>query len=153
MSSSSPNQFVLDTIITALQTEPQFNVIRVWKADAYESTRITCYPYISSVQYRNEMENNTSSGYSIANVEIICQCIIESDPSGSGIAQERASMIAMLAKHAIESFDLDSLDANTDMYFTTKIVAMTVDGNTGTFNVNDNRIQLGISSTIWFHIA
>lgn len=153
MASSSPVQFLLDTVVDALQSEPEFSVIRVWKSDAYESSRVTVYPYIASVVYANDLEDASATGLSTANVEVVCQCIVESDPSGLGIAQERASMIAMLVKHALESYDLETLESNQDLYYTTNIIGMTVDGNTGTFNVNDNRIQLGVACTIYFATA
>ena len=150
MASSSPMQFILDTVVSALESEPTFNVVRIWRADAYESSRITVYPYISTIQYTNTDESGYNGGYARAALEVMCHAIVPADMQGSGRSSEVVGDIAMKVKHALESFDCDSLKPNVDIYYRTKIAMMIVDGHIGNYNVGDNRVQLGVAATIFF---
>lgn len=150
MPSTSPTQFVLDTIVDALQSEPTFNVVRIWRNDQTMTSNTLVYPYVTTVQYNNEAENGASDPLTRASVEIICSAIVENDTTGSGKSQELAGLIAARVKKAIESYDINTLPANVDQYFTTSIVAMFVDGHVGNFNINDNRIQLGVACTVLY---
>lgn len=150
MASSSPMQFIIDTVVTALEAEPLFNVVRIWRADANESTRVTIYPYISTVQYNNMDETGYNSGYARAAVEIMCSALVSSDAYGMGTSTELAGQIAMRVKHALESFDLDEYDDNVDEFYRTRIAVMTVDGHLGNYNIGDNRLQLGVAATVIF---
>lgn len=150
MASSSPMQFILDTVIQALQAEPSFNVVRIWRADAYESNRITVYPYISTIQYTNMDESGYNSGYARAALEVMCSALVPADVQGAGKSSEVVGDIAMKVKHALESFNCDTHPSNVDVYYTTRIAMMMVDGHIGNYNVGDNRVQLGVAATIYF---
>lgn len=150
MPSSSPTQYVLDTIVDALSTEPSFNVVRIWRSDASDPTRVTVYPYLGPVTYTTELEDYAQTGYSRAVVEILCSTLVESDPMGVGKTQEKTGLIAMLVKHALETYDYAALGSNQDQYYTTRIMGIVVDGHIGNFNVNDNRLQIGVAATAVF---
>lgn len=150
--STSSSQFILDTIISTLEVDPDLNVVRVYRPDASDSTRTTVYPYIVSIQYRNDLEDSSSDGYCRANVEIICSSLVESDPSGQGYSAERAGLIVSKLKYLLENIDLFSIDENVDQYYRTKIDAIVVDGHIGNFNNNDSRITLGVATSVFFRM-
>lgn len=148
----SPMQYVMDTIVDALSTDPELSVRRIWRPDAYESTRVLCYPYISQMQYDADAENGLGLGLGRALVEVMCNAMVESDPSEQGIATERAGDIAARVKYAIESYDLGEISGNTDTRFATQIVAMHCDGHVGNFNIGSNKVQMGIALTVTYLI-
>lgn len=148
----SPMQYVMDTIVDALSTDPELSVRRIWRADAYESTRVLCYPYISQMQYDADAENGLGLGLGRALIEVMCNAMVESDPSEQGIATERAGDIAARVKYAIESYDLGEISGNTDTRFATQIVAMHCDGHVGNFNIGSNKVQMGIALTVTYLI-
>lgn len=152
MPSTSPTQFVLDTVVAALQTETTFSIVRIWRNDQQASNKTLVYPYVSMVTYNNDAENGNSDPLCRANVEIMCSANVESDTLGSGKSQEQASLIAARVKYRLETYNVNALPANVDAYFTTNIVAMIVDGHVGNFNINDNKIQLGVACTVWYTI-
>jgi hypothetical protein len=147
---SSSSQFILDTIISALEAESSFNVVRIWRNDSSDPNRANVYPYVGAIQYTNEQEDLSFSGYCRAQVEILCSSIVESDPSGLGKSQEKAGLLATQVKHALESFDLENHPENVDLYYRTRILGIIVDGHIGNFNIGDNRIQIGIAVTVIF---
>jgi hypothetical protein len=148
----SPMQYVMDTIVDALSSDPELSVRRIWRPDAYESTRVLCYPYISQMQYDADAENGLGLGLGRALVEVMCNAMVESDPSEQGIATERAGDIAARVKYAIESYDLGEISGNTDTRFATQIVAMHCDGHVGNFNIGSNKVQMGIALTVTYLI-
>ena len=147
----SPMQYVIDTIVDALSSDPELSVRRIWRPDAYESTRVLCYPYISQMQYDSDAENGMGLGLGRALVEVMCNAMVESDPSEQGIATERAGDIAARIKYAIETYDVSS-SYNEDSRFATQIVNMFCDGHVGNFNVGSNKVQMGIALTITYLI-
>ena len=147
----SPMQYVIDTIVDALSTDPELSVRRIWRPDAYESTRVLCYPYISQMQYDSDAENGMGLGLGRALVEVMCNAMVESDPSEQGIATERAGDIAARIKYAIETHDLSN-SYNEDSRFVTQIVNMFCDGHVGNFNVGSNKVQMGIALTVTYLI-
>ena len=147
----SPMQYVIDTIVDALSTDPELSVRRIWRPDAYESTRVLCYPYISQMQYDSDAENGMGLGLGRALVEVMCNAMVESDPSEQGIATERAGDIAARIKYAIETHDL-SQSYNEDSRFVTQIVSMFCDGHVGNFNIGSNKVQMGIALTVTYLI-
>lgn len=153
MPSSSPMQFIVDTVVSALQAEPTFNVVRIWRADAYESMRTTVYPYVSTMQYSNSDESSYNTGYARAAVEIMCNALVPADLQGAGRSTEVVGDIAMRVKYALESFDCDAHAANQDVYYRTRIISIIVDGHVGNYNIGDNRVQLGVAATVYFSIS
>lgn len=147
----SPMQYVIDTIVDALSSDPELSVRRIWRPDAYESTRVLCYPYISQMQYDSDAENGMGLGLGRALVEVMCNAMVESDPSEQGIATERAGDIAARIKYAIETHDLSN-SYNEDSRFATQIVNMFCDGHVGNFNVGSNKVQMGIALTVTYLI-
>ena len=147
----SPMQYVIDTIVDALSSDPELSVRRIWRPDAYESTRVLCYPYISQMQYDSDAENGMGLGLGRALVEVMCNAMVESDPSEQGIATERAGDIAARVKYAIETHDL-SESYNRDSRFETQIIAMFCDGHVGNFNIGSNKVQMGIALTVTYLI-
>lgn len=147
----SPMQYVVDTIVDALSSDPELSVRRIWRPDAYESTRVLCYPYISQMQYDSDAENGMGLGLGRALVEVMCNAMVESDPSEQGIATERAGDIAARIKYAIETHDLSN-SYNEDSRFVTQIVNMFCDGHVGNFNVGSNKVQMGIALTVTYLI-
>lgn len=147
----SPMQYVIDTIVDALSADPELSVRRIWRPDAYESTRVLCYPYISQMQYDSDAENGMGLGLGRALVEVMCNAMVESDPSEQGIATERAGDIAARIKYAIETHDLSN-SYNEDSRFATQIVNMFCDGHVGNFNVGSNKVQMGIALTVTYLI-
>lgn len=147
----SPMQYVVDTIVDALSSDPELSVRRIWRPDAYESTRVLCYPYISQMQYDSDAENGMSLGLGRALVEVMCNAMVESDPSEQGIATERAGDIAARIKYAIETYDVSN-SYNEDSRFATQIVNMFCDGHVGNFNVGSNKVQMGIALTVSYLI-
>lgn len=147
----SPMQYVIDTIVDALSSDPELSVRRIWRPDAYESTRVLCYPYISQMQYDSDAENGMGLGLGRALVEVMCNAMVESDPSEQGIATERAGDIAARIKYAIETHDLSD-SYNEDARFVTQIVNMFCDGHVGNFNVGSNKVQMGIALTVTYLI-
>ena len=147
----SPMQYVIDTIVDALSSDPELSVRRIWRPDAYESTRVLCYPYISQMQYDSDAENGMSLGLGRALVEVMCNAMVESDPSEQGIATERAGDIAARIKYAIETYDVSN-SYNEDSRFATQIVNMFCDGHVGNFNVGSNKVQMGIALTVTYLI-
>lgn len=147
----SPMQYVIDTIVDALSSDPELSVRRIWRPDAYESTRVLCYPYISQMQYDSDAENGLGLGLGRALVEVMCNAMVESDPSEQGIATERAGDIAARIKYAIETYDVSN-SYNEDSRFATQIVNMFCDGHVGNFNVGSNKVQMGIALTITYLI-
>lgn len=148
---SNPMQYVIDTVIDALTADPELSVRRVWRPDAYESTRVLCYPYISQMQYDSDAENGMGLGLGRALVEVMCNAMVESDPSEQGIATERAGDIAARIKYAIETHDLSD-SYNEDARFVTQIVNMFCDGHVGNFNIGSNKVQMGIALTVTYLI-
>lgn len=148
---TNPMMHILDTVIEALQSDPELSVRRIWRPDAYESTRVLCYPYISQMQYDADAENGMSLGLGRALVEVMCNAMVESDPSEQGIATEKAGDIAARIKYAIETHDL-SQSYNEDPRFQTQIINMFCDGHVGNFNVGSNKVQMGIALTITYLI-
>lgn len=149
---SNPMQYVIDTVIDALTQDEELSVRRVWRPDAYESTRVLCYPYISQMQYDADAENGLGLGLGRALVEVMCNAMVESDPSEQGIATERAGDIAARVKYAVESYDLAAIAGNTDARFATQIVAMHCDGHVGNFNIGSNKVQMGVALTVTYLI-
>lgn len=147
----SPMQYVVDTIVDALSSDPELSVRRIWRPDAYESTRVLCYPYISQMQYDSDAENGMGLGLGRALVEVMCNAMVESDPSEQGIATERAGDIAARIKYAIETYDVTN-SYNEDSRFATQIVNMFCDGHVGNFNVGSNKVQMGIALTVTYLI-
>ena len=147
----SPMQYVVDTIVDALSSDPELSVRRIWRPDAYESTRVLCYPYISQMQYDSDAENGMGLGLGRALVEVMCNAMVESDPSEQGIATERAGDIAARIKYAIETHDLSN-SYNEDSRFVTQIVNMFCDGHVGNFNIGSNKVQMGIALTVTYLI-
>lgn len=147
----SPMQYVVDTIVDALSSDPELSVRRIWRPDAYESTRVLCYPYISQMQYDSDAENGMGLGLGRALVEVMCNAMVESDPSEQGIATERAGDIAARIKYAIETYDVSN-SYNEDSRFATQIVNMFCDGHVGNFNVGSNKVQMGIALTVTYLI-
>ena len=147
----SPMQYVIDTIVDALSSDPELSVRRIWRPDAYESTRVLCYPYISQMQYDSDAENGMGLGLGRALVEVMCNAMVESDPSEQGIATERAGDIAARIKYAIETYDVSN-SYNEDSRFATQIVNMFCDGHVGNFNVGSNKVQMGIALTVTYLI-
>ena len=147
----SPMQYVIDTIVDALSSDPELSVRRIWRPDAYESTRVLCYPYISQMQYDSDAENGMGLGLGRALVEVMCNAMVESDPSEQGIATERAGDIAARIKYAIETHDLSN-SYNEDSRFVTQIVNMFCDGHVGNFNIGSNKVQMGIALTVTYLI-
>jgi len=144
-------QYVIDTVIDALTQDEELSVRRVWRPDAYESARVLCYPYISQMQYDADAENGLGLGLGRALVEVMCNAMVESDPSEQGIATERAGDIAARIKYAIETHDLSD-SYNEDARFVTQIVNMFCDGHVGNFNVGSNKVQMGIALTVTYLI-
>ena len=147
----SPMQYVVDTIVDALSSDPELSVRRIWRPDAYESTRVLCYPYISQMQYDSDAENGMGLGLGRALVEVMCNAMVESDPSEQGIATERAGDIAARIKYAIETYDVSN-SYNEDSRFATQIINMFCDGHVGNFNVGSNKVQMGIALTVTYLI-
>lgn len=147
----SPMQCVVDTIVDALSSDPELSVRRIWRPDAYESTRVLCYPYISQMQYDSDAENGMGLGLGRALVEVMCNAMVESDPSEQGIATERAGDIAARIKYAIETYDVSN-SYNEDSRFATQIVNMFCDGHVGNFNIGSNKVQMGIALTVTYLI-
>lgn len=147
----SPMQYVVDTIVDALSSDAELSVRRIWRPDAYESTRVLCYPYISQMQYDSDAENGMGLGLGRALVEVMCNAMVESDPSEQGIATERAGDIAARIKYAIETYDVSN-SYNEDSRFATQIVNMFCDGHVGNFNVGSNKVQMGIALTVTYLI-
>lgn len=147
----SPMQYVVDTIVDALSSDPELSVRRIWRPDAYESTRVLCYPYISQMQYDSDAENGMGLGLGRALVEVMCNAMVESDPSEQGIATERAGDIAARIKYAIETYDVSN-SYNEDSRFATQIVNMFCDGHVGNFNIGSNKVQMGIALTVTYLI-
>jgi hypothetical protein len=145
-------QYIVDTIIDALNSDGNLTPRRIWRPDAYESKTTICYPYISQMQYDTDAETGLSLGLGRALVEIMCNAMIEADPSELGIANERAGDIASRIKYALETYDLDAIGSNNDGRFYTAITSMHVDGNVGEFNTGSNKIQMGIAVTVTFVI-
>lgn len=148
---SNPMQYVIDTVIDALTADPELSVRRVWRPDAYESARVLCYPYISQMQYDSDAENGMGLGLGRALIEVMCNAMVESDPSEQGIATERAGDIAARIKYAIETHDLSD-SYNEDARFVTQIVTMFCDGHVGNFNIGSNKVQMGIALTVTYLI-
>jgi len=148
---SNPMQYVIDTVIDALTADPELSVRRVWRPDAYESARVLCYPYISQMQYDADAENGMGLGLGRALIEVMCNAMVESDPSEQGIATERAGDIAARIKYAIETHDLSD-SYNEDARFVTQIVTMFCDGHVGNFNIGSNKVQMGIALTVTYLI-
>ena len=150
MPSTSPLTYIVDTLVEALQADPDLTVRRIWRPDAYESNTIICYPYVQTMQYDTDSENGTSLGRGQASVEIMCNALIESDTMGTGAATEKAGEIAARVKNALESFDIDALATNNDQFFSTRIYTIAVDGHIGNFNIGSNKVQMGIAATVYF---
>lgn len=148
---SNPMQYVIDTVIDALTEDAELSVRRIWRPDAYESTRVLCYPYISQMQYDSDAENGMGLGLGRALVEVMCNAMVESDPSEQGIATERAGDIAARIKYAIETYDVSN-SYNEDSRFATQIISMFCDGHVGNFNIGSNKVQMGIALTVTYLI-
>lgn len=149
---TSAQMYIVDCMIDALQSDGSLTPRRIWRPDAYESGTSICYPYVSSMQYDSDAESGQSLGLGRASVEIMCNAMVESDPSEQGIATERAGEIATAVKYALESYDLDALTSNDDGRFICNIVNIHVDGNVGNFNIGSNKVQMGIAATVTFVI-
>jgi hypothetical protein len=104
------------------------------------------------MQYDADAENGLGLGLGRALVEVMCNAMVESDPSEQGIATERAGDIAARVKYAIESYDLGEISGNTDTRFATQIVAMHCDGHVGNFNIGSNKVQMGVALTVTYLI-
>lgn len=148
MPSTSPMQFVVDTLVDLLDDETTFSVVRVWNQDAYNPSKTTVYPYVNGITYLYDTENGTATGEGIASCEILCNAQTESDASGSGITTAKAGVIAQKIKKLFDDKDCETIAVNNDGVYKVRINAMSVDAHVGHMDIGKGRVQIGFAVTV-----
>lgn len=147
----SPMTRARRAVVEILQADPQLVVTNVFRDDQFIATKIVCYPYVTQVDYPESLENGMRTGYMRASFEILANAVADNDPSGKGVASEKAGELVSRVMHRLETYDVDTLAVGNDGRYKTRILSVTIDGNVGDFD-EGNRVRIGLAGTVVAHI-
>lgn len=150
MPSTSPMQFIVDSLVTVLTADTTLSVERVWNGSASSLSKTVCYPYVNGVGYEYDMESGASNGRGTASCEILCDAVCDADAAKTGKSTAVAGLIGLKLKKLFDDKDWDTVARNDDGTYYTKIHAANIDAHVGHMDIGKGRVQMGFAVTVHF---